>query len=81
MQATGDFLVPGTRQTVNAEMIQRAVGLLPIHDRSAVFCYLTGGPEPSERVAEALRKLVVYVAEKERERNFPTSGKNRPLHK
>jgi hypothetical protein len=68
MQATGNFWVPGTRQAVNAEMVRRAVGLLPIHDRAAVLGYMDGGPEPSERVVALLRRLIIYVAEREKER-------------
>ena len=79
MQATGDFWVPGTRQTVNAEMVRRAVGLLPIHDRIAVLDYMDGGQEPSERVVELLRRLIVYVAEREKERRFPQSGEIRSI--
>jgi hypothetical protein len=68
MQATGDFSVPGTRQTVNEEIIRRAMTLLPIHDRAAVYGYMCGGPAPSEHVVKILRRLIVYLAEKERER-------------
>jgi hypothetical protein len=81
MQATGDFSVPGTRQTVNAEMVQRAVGLLPILDRRAVLSCMAGGPELSEPVAESVRRLVVYVAEREKERHFLTSRKYRSPQK
>jgi hypothetical protein len=77
MQATGEFSVPGTRQTVNDEIVRRAVGMLPMRDRDAVNNYMAGGPAPSEEVAESIRKVIVKVAEQERERFFPSNGKTR----
>ena len=77
MQATGEFSVPGTRQTVNEEIVRRAVDMLPMRDRDAVNNYMAGGPAPSDEVAESVRKVIVKVAERERVRLFPSSGKNR----
>ena len=77
MQATGEFSVPGTRQTVNDEIGRRAVGMLPMRDRDAVRHYMAGGPAPSEDIAESVRKVIVKVAERERVRLFPSNGKNR----
>ncbi len=77
MQATGEFSVPGTRQTINDEIVRRAVGMLPMRDRDAVRHYMAGGPAPSDNIAESVRKVIVDVAEQERERRFPSNGKNR----
>jgi len=79
MQATGDFLVPGTRQTVNKTMVRQAVGMLPLRDRDAAIHYMAGGPVPSQEVAESIRRAIVEVAEKERERRFPLTEKCRSL--
>jgi hypothetical protein len=62
MQATGEFSVPGTRQTVNDEIVRRAVGMLPMRDRDAV---------------QSVRKVVVKVAELKREQALPSNGKTR----
>ena len=77
MQATGDFSVPGTRKTVNAELVRRAVGMLPMRDRDAVIRYMTGGPEPTEEIAESVRMAIVEAAERKREQAFPSNGKTR----
>ena len=77
MQATGDFSVPGTRKTVNAELVRRAVGMLPMRDRDAVIRYMTGGPEPTEEIAESVRMAIVEIAEQKREQAFPSNGKTR----
>ena len=77
MQASGDFSVPGTRQTVNDEIVRRAVGMLPMRDRDAVHRYMAGGPAPSEEVAESIRKVIVKVAERKREQALPANGKTR----
>jgi hypothetical protein len=77
MQATGDFSVPGTRQTVDEEIVRRAVGMLPMRDRDAVRCYMAGGPAPSEDIAESVRRAVVEVAERKREQALPSNGKTR----
>ena len=77
MQPDGEFSVPGTRQTVNSELVRRAVGRLALRDRNEALDYIAGGPSPSEEVAEAIRKAIVEIAERERERHFPSNGKNR----
>ena len=77
MQATGEFSVPGTRQTVDGDMVRRAVGMLPMRDRDAVNNYMAGGPAPSEEVAESVRKVIVKVAERKREQALPSNGKTR----
>ncbi len=66
MQASGDFSVPGTRQTVNNEIVRCAVGMLPMRDRDAINNYMAGGPAPSEEVAE-----------RKREQALPSNGKTR----
>ena len=71
MQAQGEFSVPGTRRTVNGEVVRRAVGRLPIRDRGEALDYITGGEPPTEKIAEALRQLIVELAEERRERNIP----------
>ena len=77
MQATGEFSVPGTRQTVNDEIVRRAVGMLPMRDRDVVNNYMAGGPAPSEDIAESIRKVIVKVAERKREQALPSNGKTR----
>ena len=71
MQADGEFSVPGTRRTVNGELVRRAVGRLPMRERGEVFdCFADGGV-PSEKVAEALRQKIVELADEAQERNTP----------
>ena len=77
MQASGEFSVPGTRQTVNDEIVRRAVGMLPMRDRDVVIHYMAGGPAPSEDIAESIRKVIVKVAERKREQALPSNGKTR----
>ena len=77
MQASGDFSVPGTRKTVNDEIVRRAVVMLPMRDRDAVIHYMAGGPAPSEDIAESVRKAIVEVAERKREQALPSNGKTR----
>ncbi len=77
MQASGEFSVPGTRQTVNDEIVRRAVGMLPMRDRDAVRHYMAGGPAPREDIVESVRKVIVKVAERKREQALPSNGKTR----
>lgn len=81
MQADGEFLVPGTRWTVNGELIRRAVGRLPVRDRQAAVAHMIGGPVPSEETACLIRQAIVQVAEERRERTFPPGGKIRSLRR
>lgn len=71
MQAEGEFSVPGTRHTVNSHLVRQAIGRLPIRERREVFDCFAAETAPSEKVAEALRQLVVEVAEESQERNAP----------
>lgn len=71
MQAEGKFSIPGSRQTVDGEVVRRAVGRLPMRERGEAFGYFAGGAAPSEKVAAALRKLIVELAEERRERDAP----------
>jgi hypothetical protein len=79
MQAEGEFSVPGTRQTVNGDVVRRAVGRLPLRDRSEALDYMASGAAPSEKVAVALRRAIVELAEERRERDLPDTGKPRSL--
>jgi len=81
MQADGEFLVPGTRQTVNGELVRRAVGRLPMCDRQAAIDHMTGGPVPSEETACLIRRAIVQAAEERRERTFPPGGKIRSMRR
>ena len=63
MQAEGEFSVPGTRQTVNGDVVRRAVGRLRLRDRSEALDYMAGGTAPSATVAMALRRAIVELAE------------------
>jgi hypothetical protein len=81
MQADGEFLVPGTRRTVNGELVRRAVDGLPIRDRREAIAHMTGGPVPSEEAACSIRRAIVQVAEERRERTFPPGGKIRSLRR
>jgi len=71
MQATGEFSVPGTRHTVNAHLVRQAAGRLPLRERREAFDCVDNGDMPSEKLAEALRQLIVELAEKAQERNAP----------
>lgn len=71
MQAEGEFSVPGTRQTVNGDVVRRAVGRLPLRDRSEALDYMASGTAPSAKVAMALRRAIVELAEERRERDLP----------
>lgn len=71
MQAEGDFSIPGTRQTVNSELVRRAAGRLRMRERGEVFDCFADGTAPSEKVAEALRSLIVELAEQSAERPSP----------
>jgi hypothetical protein len=79
MQAEGEFSVPGTRQTVNGDVVRRAVGRLPLRDRSEALDYMASGTAPTEKVAFALRRAIVELAEERRERDLPDTGKPRSL--
>jgi hypothetical protein len=79
MQAEGEFSVPGTRQTVNGDVVRRAVGRLPLRDRSEALDYMASGTAPTEKVAMALRRAIVELAEERRERDLPDTGKPRSL--
>jgi hypothetical protein len=78
MQAEGEFSVPGTRTTVNGGIVRRAIGRLPLRDRSEAIDYIAGGAAPSEKIAEALRQLIVELAEEQGERDIP-KGTSRSL--
>lgn len=71
MQAEGKFSVPGTRHTVNREVVRRAIGRLPVRERGEVFDCFADGAAPSEKVAEALRSLIVEPAEQSEVRPSP----------
>jgi len=77
MQSDGEFSVPGTRQTVNSDLVRRALRRLRLRDRDQALGYIAGGSSPSEEVAEALRRAIVQVAEQRRERLSPSPGKTR----
>ena len=77
LQPEGEFWVPGTRKTVNSQLVRRAVGLLPMRDRNAAVDYMTAGRALSEEVSESIRRAILQVAEERRERAFPSDGKNR----
>jgi hypothetical protein len=81
MQADGEFLVPGTCQTVNGELVRRAVGRLPMRDRQAAVTHMTGGPVPNEETACLIRRAIVQAAEERRERTFLPSGKVRSMRR
>jgi len=71
MQAEGNFSVPGTRCTVNGELVRQAAGRLPLRERGEAFGCFKSGAVPSEKLAEALRLLIIELAEKAQERNAP----------
>jgi hypothetical protein len=81
MQADGEFMIPGTRQTVNGELVRFAVGRLSMRDRQAAVAHMTGGPVPGEETACLIRRAIVQVAEERRERTFPPGGKIRSMRR
>ena len=71
MQPEGEFSIPGTRFTVNEDVVRRAIRRLPMRERSEVFDCFAREVAPSEQVAKALRRVIVELAEERTERNTP----------